>query len=197
MEAYLQSLSKEVTHNQIIGDNQQGIQFLLNHGESIIINSETISYFSSKLDENEITKKQAIEELTEEADKIKNKEINNYSYLGLGTPSKLTKKEFVKFSNFSKELQYIGVSSNGRIMTLNPLLYDHLFINIHNIIAYTQGISLFLFQSMMTKMKFDFLKIPNAEFFNFYLMGLNNQVNNGVTDYQRLYLQSESKLIYE
>lgn len=195
METYLQSLSKEVTHNQIIGDNQQGIQFLLNQGESIIINSEAVSYFSSKLDENDITKKQAIEELTEEADKIKNKDISNFSYLGFGVPTKLSKKEFVKFSNFSKELQYIGVSSNGRIMTLNPILYDHLFININNVIAYTQGISLYLFQSMMTKMKFDFFKIPNAEFFNFYLMGLNNQVNNGVTDYQRLYLQSESKFI--
>lgn len=229
MNNQLSYICNDYNSIQFLGKNQQGLQILLKPNESIILNKDSVSYYSNKFSENLHYKKQAIEELLENStvynkfNKSKEMYLNPKTTLNkFGKSFDFKSNNFIKFTNENKELQYIGVSSIGKIMTINTRLYYKLFINSNYIIAFDSDISLYTYPIYNKKLCKEFDYYPSYNYFKSFVVGyscegndrskinyncietIHNTIsnnsnltisNNISTDNKYIYIQSESKLI--
>lgn len=158
METLIASTKYNPNKYQILCENepQQGIQFILNFNNSVVINSQYLSYFSEGIIESNLSEKTVNEELLLNAYEARSKMSNNNNYkensnknesqvlngfINLKTYD-IKNNNYIKYTNNTKELKYIGAGNNGKIMTINPLLYKSLFVNRKNILAFTSNIKL-------------------------------------------------------
>lgn len=174
---------------KIIGENtnQQGLQIILLNGESLKINVNAITYYSNKIEESNINQKKALDILFNENDSKDNILLTSFGDYVIEKPN-----DFIKLTNKSKEIQYIGLALQGKIMVINPILYDNLFIKQGYIIAYSNKVNILKFQSYILNLSraYFFGRSTNFQDFRF----LNGKISeNGLDNY--VFLQSDSLLM--
>lgn len=161
---------KEVTSildynpESIFGADQQGLQVILSKDKFFVVNSNLISYFSPGLSEEHYYR------LYESADSTLKKEA--YKYLEIQDNDQMTQLNpitmeneeeginknihlandlsFLCLTNNTDELKYLGVSSEGKIMKINPNLYTHLFVNHKFVLGFSQGVDIKVIKNYQT-----------------------------------------------
>ena len=109
------------------------LQILLKTNDKIIVNSKYITYASSS-------------NLTENIYNDENNFLNKFQKKNQKTKEKLekiTNSSFLELKNKNDNFEYLGISKGGKIIKILPILYNNLFINIENILAFNNNIDLF------------------------------------------------------
>lgn len=187
----MQDISRliESQNYKIIGqsNSNQGLQLILLNGESIKININSITYYSNKLEESNISQKQALEVLFNENETKDNKIISLFGDYSIEKP-----KDFIKLSNISKEIQYVGLGLQGRIMVINPILYDNLFIKQGYIVGYSSKVNILKLQRYILNLSRSYFFGRSTNFQDFRLLN-SKMTENGFEDY--VFLQCENLLM--
>ena len=110
------------------------LQILLKTNDKIIVNSKYITYASSSnLTENIYNdENNFINKLLKKTKKSKSEKLE-----------KITNSLFLELKNKNDNFEYLGLSKGGKIIKILPILYNNLFINIDNILAFNFNIDLF------------------------------------------------------
>jgi uncharacterized protein (AIM24 family) len=110
------------------------LQILLKTNDKIIVNSKYITYASSSnLTENIYNdENNFINKLLKKTKKSKSEKLE-----------KITNSLFLELKNKNDNFEYLGLSKGGKIIKILPILYNNLFINIENILAFNFNIDLF------------------------------------------------------
>jgi hypothetical protein len=176
----------------IQGDNDQSIQFLLKKNESIVCKKSVFHYSSSQnLEETQYYK------ILEVKESQKDKTTNNNNNLGI----LLKNPNLIRLKNSNNFFEYVGLYNSGKIVTINPFLYNELFIRYDTLIGFTDSIELYE-NKQITRMLYKFQYHENL--FNtenrFYMIhsGKSKQISEfKLSDYNLLkeyvFLSSESK----
>ena len=109
------------------------LQILLKTNDKIIVNSKYITYASSSnLTENIYNdENNFINKLQKKIKKSKSEKLE-----------KITNCLFLELKNKNDNFEYLGLSKGGKIIKILPILYNNLFINIENILAFNNNIDL-------------------------------------------------------
>lgn len=194
MEKLVSLIATQNKKDHILGENQQGLQLLIQPNESIVAKQELVSYHSPDLEEFLSDTKHALETLLEDSksgleESSKNK--NSVHFANFGSGKLVSNKNFVKYINTSKDMQYMGISSAGKIMVINPDIYGLFFVRSSKIIAHGTNIQLFSLPEVNKNLSLVFGQRQSLLDFVLLKQNNTNTVNSVV---HNLYLQSESKL---
>ena len=106
----------------VVGNNIQSLQIVLKYYEGLIINSQYLTYVSSNL----------LEET--QYSKINNL-INSYN-------QKANCNNYIRLKNKNNSIEYIGLTHLGKIIKINPLLYNDLIIREDSILCFNETLNL-------------------------------------------------------
>jgi uncharacterized protein (AIM24 family) len=122
MESVLSS-SFELPTISIIGKEIQVLQIILKYFESLVVNSHYISYASStKLEETQYNK---INNLISNSNELKAKNGN-----------------YIRLKNKNNNIEYLGLSHLGKIIKINPILYNNLIVREDCILCFNETLNL-------------------------------------------------------
>ena len=151
----------------IIGSESQTIQIILHKNEKLNINKKYLVSSSS----NELR-----EVLFNKINLLLNRNSKENSHL-----IRLDNPIIINLKNTKANIEYISLSKGGKIMILNPHLYNNLYIKLDSLLAFNNGIELF----------FDIKKNRIFDTFFFYkrLVSVDNlrrnmYINNTQSDIQ-------------
>lgn len=228
----LNKLSRRQILNSDNDDSKQGLQIVLTPNEWIITNINFIYYMSSKVTVTNLFKyKKSKPDLFEDYNnkynnsKKNNKEddltkkntnnSNNYitTLLKEGHAIKSYSNNIVVCKNNDASIQYIGLSSSGKIMQINCKINNNMYINISYILCYDNNISLYndikknknignclsniAQENMFEANNINYIKYNCIRFNNRnYIFNLTVLENYDINDNQYVYLQTQSKLLY-
>ena len=188
MENFISS-SFEFPSINVIGDGIQSLQVVLKKNESLIINSQYLSYVSSmNLQETQYNK------------------INNL--IPNSNDNKANNTNYIRLKNINNTIEYIGLSHLGKIIKINPLLYKDLMIREDCILCFNESLNLINDNEINKKIKenindFSIIDIKNLKR-NYYLhnrkIQKKNELDNLVLDINSLmkdflYISSNKNLI--
>lgn len=188
MENFISS-SFEFPSINVIGDGIQSLQVVLKKNESLIINSQYLSYVSSmNLQETQYNK------------------INNL--IPNSNDNKANNTNYIRLKNINNTIEYIGLSHLGKIIKINPLLYKDLMIREDCILCFNESLNLINDNEINKKIKenindFSIIDIKNLKR-NYYLLNRKiqkkNELDNLVLDINSLmkdflYISSNKNLI--
>ena len=188
MENFISS-SFEFPNINVIGDGIQSLQIVLKKNESLIINSQYLSYVSSmNLQETQYNK------------------INNL--IPNSNDNKANNTNYIRLKNINNTIEYIGLSHLGKIIKINPLLYKDLMIREDCILCFNESLNLINDNEINKKIKenindFSIIDIKNLKR-NYYLLNRKkqkkNELDNLVLDINSLmkdflYISSNKNLI--
>ena len=188
MENFISS-SFEFPSINVIGDGIQSLQVVLKKNESLIINSQYLSYVSSmNLQETQYNK------------------INNL--IPNSNDNKANNTNYIRLKNINNTIEYIGLSHLGKIIKINPLLYKDLIIREDCILCFNESLNLINDNEINKKIKenindFSIIDIKNLKR-NYYLLNRKiqkkNELDNLVLDINSLmkdflYISSNKNLI--
>ena len=188
MENFISS-SFEFPSINVIGDGIQSLQVVLKKNESLIINSQYLSYVSSmNLQETQYNK------------------INNL--IPNSNENKANNTNYIRLKNINNTIEYIGLSHLGKIIKINPLLYKDLMIREDCILCFNESLNLINDNEINKKIKenindFSIIDIKNLKR-NYYLLNRKiqkkNELDNLVLDINSLmkdflYISSNKNLI--
>ena len=188
MENFISS-SFEFPSINVIGDGIQSLQIVLKKNESLIINSQYLSYVSSmNLQETQYNK------------------INNL--IPNSNDNKANNTNYIRLKNINNTIEYIGLSHLGKIIKINPLLYKDLMIREDCILCFNESLNLINDNEINKKIKenindFSIIDIKNLKR-NYYLLNRKiqkkNELDNLVLDINSLmkdflYISSNKNLI--
>ena len=188
MENFISS-SFEFPSINVIGDGIQSLQVVLKKNESLIINSQYLSYVSSmNLQETQYNK------------------INNL--IPNSNDNKANNTNYIRLKNLNNTIEYIGLSHLGKIIKINPLLYKDLMIREDCILCFNESLNLINDNEINKKIKenindFSIIDIKNLKR-NYYLLNRKiqkkNELDNLVLDINSLmkdflYISSNKNLI--
>ena len=122
MESVLSS-SFELPNISIIGNEIQVLQIILKYYESLVVNSHYISYTSSTQLEGT------------QYDKINNLISNS-------NESKAKNENYIRLKNKNNNIEYIGLSHLGKIIKINPILYNNLIVREDCILCFNETLNL-------------------------------------------------------
>ncbi len=122
MESILSS-SFELPNISIIGNEIQVLQIILKYYESLVVNSHYISYASSTQLEGT------------QYDKINNLISNS-------NESKAKNENYIRLKNKNNNIEYIGLSHLGKIIKINPILYNNLIVREDCILCFNETLNL-------------------------------------------------------
>jgi uncharacterized protein (AIM24 family) len=122
MESVLSS-SFELPNISIIGNEIQVLQIILKYYESLVVNSHYISYASSTQLEGT------------QYDKINNLISNS-------NESKAKNENYIRLKNKNNNIEYIGLSHLGKIIKINPILYNNLIVREDCILCFNETLNL-------------------------------------------------------
>ena len=122
MESVLSS-SFELPNISIIGNGIQVLQIILKYYESLVVNSHYISYASSTQLEGT------------QYDKINNLISNS-------NESKAKNENYIRLKNKNNNIEYIGLSHLGKIIKINPILYNNLIVREDCILCFNETLNL-------------------------------------------------------
>ena len=112
----------------IIGNESQIIQIILHKNEKININNKyLVSASSNELNEVEYNK----------INPVNLQNLNEQSLKRVDSPS------IVNLKNTKANIEYLCLSKGGKIMTINPCLYDNLYIRLDSLLAFNNGVELY------------------------------------------------------
>ena len=115
--------SFELPNINIIGSNIQVLQIVFKYYESIVVNFNYISYASStNLEETQYNK------------------INNL--ISSSNEHKAKNQNYVRLKNKNNNIEYIGLSKLGKILKINPLIYNDLIIREDSILCFNESLNL-------------------------------------------------------
>ncbi len=207
MENFVKILKNNQLNAQVINQDQsqQGLQFLLNCNESIIVKKEALSYLSSGLHENYVHEKSLLDELIEKSNNNNENKISDaestedFKESKIPSTSEINYKDYLKFSNRTNEIKYLAVSTIGKILTISPILYDSLVVDIKYVVAFDNKIGLHKYVSDINKLLFNGIKFN--DFVQVGLKGGNDResllfgssVISDTSFNSKLYLQSNGK----
>ena len=122
MESILSS-SFELPNISVIGSEIQVLQIVLKYCESLVINSHYISYASStQLEETQYNK------------------INNL--ISNSNESKAKNENYIRLKNKNNNIEYIGLSHLGKIIKINPILYNNLIVREDCVLCFNETLNL-------------------------------------------------------
>ena len=121
MEKWISS-SYELPSVFVVGNNIHSLQIVLKYYECLIINSQYLTYVSSNL----------LEET--QYSKINNL-INSYN-------KKANCNNYIRLKNKNNSIEYIGLTHLGKIIKINPLLYNDLIIREDSILCFNETLNL-------------------------------------------------------
>ena len=122
MESVLSS-SFELPNISIIGNEIQVLQIILKYYESLVVNSHYISYASSTQLEGT------------QYDKINNLISNS-------NESKAKNENYIRLKNKNNNIEYVGLSHLGKIIKINPILYNNLIVREDCILCFNETLNL-------------------------------------------------------
>ena len=122
MESVLSS-SFELPNISIIGNEIQVLQIILKYYESLVVNSHYISYASSTQLEGT------------QYDKINNLISNS-------NESKAKNENYIRLKNKNNNIEYIGLSHLGKIIKINPILYNNLIVREDCVLCFNETLNL-------------------------------------------------------
>ena len=138
-----------------IGTESCTIQLVLNKNDKININKRYVLYASSE-NLNEIPYK-STDSL------IKSSTISKfYSQNKSQMLDKVNNPLIVRLKNQNKNIEYIGLTCGGKIMTLHPILYNNLYVRLDTVLAFNEGTELFEDNEMNKRLN----NIFSKNFFN-------------------------------
>ena len=161
----LLSSSFEFPSISVIGNEVQSLQVVLKNNESLIINSNYLSYVSSiNLQETQYNK------------------INNL--ISHSNDNKANNTNYVRLKNTNNSIEYIGLSHLGKIIKINPLLYKDLIIREDCILCFNESLNLINDNEINKKIKenitgFSLIDLNNIKR-NYYLLNRKIQKKNEV-----------------
>ena len=164
MENFISS-SFEFPSINVIGDGIQSLQVVLKKNESLIINSQYLSYVSSmNLQETQYNK------------------INNL--IPNSNDNKANNTNYIRLKNINNTIEYIGLSHLGKIIKINPLLYKDLMIREDCILCFNESLNLINDNEINKKIKenitgFSIIDLNNIKR-NYYLLNRKIQKKNEV-----------------
>ena len=188
MENFISS-SFEFPSISVIGNEVQSLQVVLKNNESLVINSNYLSYVSSmNLQETQYNK------------------INNL--IPNSNDNKANNTNYIRLKNINNTIEYIGLSHLGKIIKINPLLYKDLMIREDCILCFNESLNLINDNEINKKIKenindFSIIDIKNLKR-NYYLLNRKiqkkNELDNLVLDINSLmkdflYISSNKNLI--
>ena len=188
MENFISS-SFEFPSINVIGDGIQSLQVVLKKNESLIINSQYLSYVSSmNLQETQYNK------------------INNL--IPNSNDNKANNTNYIRLKNINNTIEYIGLSHLGKIIKINPLLYKDLMIREDCILCFNESLNLINDNEINKKIKeningFSIIDLNNIKK-NYYLLNRKivkkNEIDNLILDINSLmkdflYISSNKNLI--
>ena len=162
MENFISS-SFEFPSINVIGDGIQSLQVVLKKNESLIINSQYLSYvYSMNLQETQYNK------------------INNL--IPNSNDNKANNTNYIRLKNINNTIEYIGLSHLGKIIKINPLLYKDLIIREDCILCFSESLNLINDNEINKKIKenindFSIIDIKNLKR-NYYLLNRKIQKKN-------------------
>ncbi len=122
MESILSS-SFELPNISVIGSEIQVLQIVLKYCESLVINSHYISYASStQLEETQYNK------------------INNL--ISNSNESKAKNENYIRLKNKNNNIEYVGLSHLGKIIKINPILYNNLIVREDCVLCFNEKLNL-------------------------------------------------------
>ena len=210
MEMFVSNLESNMSKVTVLNETepQQGIQVLLYPNDSIILNSLYVSYFSPDLKETSYDKKPVLDELLKQS--IKNNQglkSLDQQYEDLEKERKdiyeFKNKNFIRYSNDSKEPKYIGASKNGKVLTININLYDNIFVLHENIIGFNSNMCFYNCRSSklfelpylgLFRKAFDYVLIKRRKTSQDLLSLTSNPIHE-VYNNSNVYLQSQGNFI--
>lgn len=194
MEKLVNLIAAQSKRDHILGENQQGLQLLIQPNEGVIAKQDLVSYHSPDLEEFFSDTKHALETLLEESKSGPEaaKNLNSADFANLGSGKLVASKNYIKYINTSKELQYIGISSAGKVMVIDPNIYGSFFVRSSKVIAYGTNIQLFSLPEINKNLCLIFGQRHSLLDF---LIIKNNNLCTTSTTVHNLYLQSESKCL--
>ena len=161
----LLSSSFEFPNISIIGNEVQSLQVVLKNNESLIINSNYLSYVSSiNLQETQYNK------------------INNL--ISNSNDNKANNINYIRLKNTNNTMEYIGLSHLGKIIKINQLLYKDLMIREDCILCFNESLNLINDNEINKKIKeningFSIIDLNNIKR-NYYLLNRKIQKKNEV-----------------
>ena len=173
----------------VIGNEVQSLQIVLKNNESLIINSNYLSYVSSiNLQETQYNK------------------INNL--ISNSNDNKANNTNYIRLKNTNNTIEYIGLSHLGKIIKINPLLYKDLIIREDCILCFSESLNLINDNEINKKIKeningFSIIDLNNIKK-NYYLLNRKivkkNEIDNLILDINSLmkdflYISSNKNLI--
>ena len=128
----------------IIGNESQIIQIILHKNEKININNKyLVSASSNELNEVEYNK----------INPVNLQNLNEQSLKRVDSPS------IVNLKNTKANIEYLCLSKGGKIMTINPCLYDNLYIRLDSLLAFNNGVELYKDNEKNKNIKSEILSI--------------------------------------
>ncbi len=130
------------------GGSHEGLQILLSGNNNFIVNKNCIIYQSEGIKycphyEKTEDEKMLIEMMSKYS-KNTNTEENSKN---TSTKYFYYDNNFMKCMNYDKDLKYIGISKSGKIIALNLLLNNNMFINKEYIIGFNSNVSLLTYDT--------------------------------------------------
>ena len=124
----------------IIGSESQTIYIILKKNEKININKKyLVSASSNEL--REVTYNKMNSSYIQSSNENSNKKLQR-----VDSPS------IINLKNTKSNIEYICLSKGGKIMTINPYLYDGLYIKLDSLIAFNNGVDIFSDDDKNTKL---------------------------------------------
>ena len=167
-----------------IGTESCTIQLVLNRNDKININKRYILYASSEnLDEipykstDSLIKSNTISKLFPQ---------NKSQIL-----DKVNNPLIVRLKNANKNIEYIGLTRGGKIMTIHPILYNNLYVRLDTVLAFNEGTELYEDYEMSKRINKIFCKnIFNRKLVDYFSNDYNQKkfcllktkINNNNTD---------------
>ena len=128
----------EITDSfNIIGDQDQVLQYILKKNDSIIIRRRNLYYLSNyEMEQTIYHKNFALNEVEYKEGEKKVKDDN-----------------LIRLKNLKTNFEYVGVFNGGKIMKIIPILYSQLFIRYDCVLAFTSNIDLVEIDNMDSRIK--------------------------------------------
>ena len=124
----------------IIGSESQTIYIILKKNEKININKKyLVSASSNEL--REVIYYKMNSSYIQNSNENSNKKLQR-----VDSPS------IINLKNTKSYIEYICLSKGGKIMTINPYLYDGLYIKLDSLIAFNNGVDIFSDDDKNTKL---------------------------------------------
>ena len=138
MSEYSNILSLSDNHN-ILGNNNETLQFLLRTEDSIITKKQYIAYCSKNLDEYNY-------DLINKNNILKQNELKDKGKL-------IMDDNLIYIKNKQMNFEYIGLFNIGKLIKIIPSLYKDLIINYEKCITFTKNIDLLEKDEITKKIK--------------------------------------------